>query len=93
MLWTVARKAPLSVGFLKREYWSELPCPPPEDLPDTGIESVSLMSPALAGWFFTASTTWISTLLLSPLSCSKVLYHVMSFTYPQFLYLNKFFLI
>ena len=47
-----------SVGFSSQEYWSELPCPPPGDLPDPGIEHISLMSPALAGRFFTTSTTW-----------------------------------
>ena len=41
-----------------REYWSGLPCRPPGDLPDPGIEPESLMSPALAGRFFTTSTTW-----------------------------------
>ena len=46
-LWTVARQAPLSMGFSRREYWSGLPCPPPGDLPDPGIELTSLMSPAL----------------------------------------------
>jgi len=35
-----------------------LPCPPPGDLPDPGIKLESLMSPALAGRFFTTSTTW-----------------------------------
>ena len=34
-----------------------LPCPPPGDLPDPGIKPMSLMSPALAGGFFTTSTT------------------------------------
>ena len=38
---TVAHQTPLSMGFSRREYWSELPCPPPGDLPDPGIESVS----------------------------------------------------
>ena len=38
----------LSLEFSRQKYWSELPCPPPVDLPDPGIESVSLMSPALA---------------------------------------------
>ena len=41
-----------------QEYCSELPCPPPEDLPDRGIKSTSLISPALAGGFFTTSATW-----------------------------------
>ena len=48
-LWTIARYAPLSMDFSKQEYWSGLPCPPPGDLPDPGIEPTSLMSPALAG--------------------------------------------
>ena len=36
--WTVASQAPLSMGFPKQEYWSGLPFPSPEDLPDPGIE-------------------------------------------------------
>ena len=56
-LWTVARQAPLSVGFFRQEYWSGLPCPPPGDLPDPGIEPTSLMSPALAGGFFISGAT------------------------------------
>ena len=43
-LWTVACQAPLSMGFSRQEYWSELPCPPPGDLPKPGIEPMSLMS-------------------------------------------------
>ena len=54
----VARQFPLSMGFFKQKYWSGLPCPPPGDLPDPGIELESLMSPALAGRFFTTSATW-----------------------------------
>ena len=46
--WTAARQAPLSTGVSRQEYRSGLPCPPPGDLPDPGIEPVSLMSPALA---------------------------------------------
>ena len=55
---TVARQAPLSMGFSRQEYWHGLPCPPPGDLPDLGIEPGSLMSPALSGKFFTTSATW-----------------------------------
>ena len=55
--WTIARQAPLSMGFSKQEYWSGLPCPPPGDIPDPGIKPMSLMFPALAGRFFTTSTT------------------------------------
>ena len=51
--WPVARQAPLSMGFSRQEYWSGLPFPPLGDLPNPGIESLSLASPALAGRFFT----------------------------------------
>ena len=58
-LWTVACQAPLSMGFSKQEHWSGLPCPLPGDLPDPGMEPASLMSPELAGGFFTTSaSTW-----------------------------------
>ena len=51
-LLTLACQAPLSMGFSRQEYWNGLPCPPPGDLPNPGIEPMSLMSPALAGGFF-----------------------------------------
>ena len=35
--WTVAHKAPLSVGFSRQEYWRGLPFPMPGDLPNPGI--------------------------------------------------------
>jgi len=41
------------MGFFTEEYWNGLPFPPPGDLSDPGIEAVSLVSPALAGGFFT----------------------------------------
>ena len=47
-LWTIANQAPLSMGFSRQEYWSGLPCPPPGDLPNLGIEPSSLTSPELA---------------------------------------------
>ena len=56
--WTVALWAPLSMEFSRQEYWSGLACPPPRDLPDSGIEPVSLTFPALAGGFFITSVTW-----------------------------------
>ena len=40
-LWTVAHKAPLSMEFLRQDYWTGLPGPPPGDLPDTGVEPMS----------------------------------------------------
>ena len=45
-------------GISRQEYWSRLPIPTPEDLPDPGIKSRSLASPALAGGFFTTGATW-----------------------------------
>ena len=51
--WTVALQAPLSIGFSRQEYWSGLPFPTPGHLPDPGIEPSSLVSPVLAGGFFT----------------------------------------
>ena len=56
--WTVACQAPLSMGFSRQENWSGLPFPSPGDLPDPGIEPLSVRSPALASGFFTTSTTW-----------------------------------
>ena len=38
ILWTVAHQIPLSMGFSRQEYWSGLPFPPPEDLPDARID-------------------------------------------------------
>ena len=51
--WAMAHQALLSMEFYRQEYWSGLPFPSPGDLPDSGIEPVSLVSPALAGGFFT----------------------------------------
>ena len=68
--------APLSMGFSRQEYCSGLACPPPEDLPDPGVEPVSLMSPALASGFFTISAPWevqwacrFCLIMLAHLSC------------------------
>ena len=58
ILWTVAHQAPLFMEFSRQEYWSELPCPPPRNLPDPGIKPMFLKSPALAVRFFTSNTTW-----------------------------------
>ena len=48
----LAHEAPLFMGFLRQEYWSGLPCPPPGDLPEPGIKLTFLTSSALAGRFF-----------------------------------------
>ena len=54
-LWTIAHQAPLSMGLSRQEYWRGLPCPPLWDLSDPGIEPEFLISPSLAGRFFTIS--------------------------------------
>ena len=53
--WTADYQTPLSLGFSRQEYWSMLPFPSLGDLPDPGIESVSLVSPALVGGFSTTA--------------------------------------
>ena len=53
-LWIVAHLASLSMEFSRQECWSGFPCPSPGDLSDPGFKLASLMSPALAGRFFTA---------------------------------------
>ena len=50
-LQTVIFQGPLSMGFSRQEYWSGLLCPPPEDLPDPGIEPTSPVSPVLQANF------------------------------------------
>ena len=60
-LWTVAHQAPLSMGFFRQEYWGYLP---PGDLPDPGIEPMSLTTPELPDRFFTTSTTWEAQIIL-----------------------------
>ena len=62
--WTVARQASLSIGVSRQEYWSGLPFPSPGDLPNPGIEPMSLKSLTLAGRFFITRTT-CEPLLLS----------------------------
>ena len=76
--WTVARQDPLSVGLSRQESWNGLPCPPPGDLPDPGIEPASPVSPALqAGsfllnhqgnpeWISSPQTPWSLGILLVP---------------------------
>ena len=53
--WTVACLALLSMGFSTQEYWSGQPCPPPGDLLNPGLKSMSLASPASAVGFFTTA--------------------------------------
>ena len=50
--WTVARQAPVSMGFSGKECWSVLPCPSLVELLDPGIKPASLVSPELQVDFF-----------------------------------------
>ena len=69
------------MGFFRQEeHWSEFPGRPPGDLPDPGIELVSLMFPALAGGFFTTSATW---------EAHRVIHHLFSGSSIQFSYSQK----
>ena len=63
-LWTVACQALLSMGFFRQEYINGLPCPPPGDFPNPGMEPASLF-PALAGGFFTTNNIYVYLLAIS----------------------------
>ena len=83
--WTIAHQTPLSMGFSRQEYWSRLPYPHPGDLPHPGIEPASLMSPALAGRFFTASAIFVYMCVLActhgdPHADSAIFYTMGSYT-------------
>ena len=56
-LWTVALQIPLFMEISRQGYWNQSPCPLPGNLPDPGVESTSLTSPALASGFFTSLAT------------------------------------
>ena len=62
--WTIAHQVLLSMGFPRKEYWSGLPFPPPEDLPNPGIKPMSLVAPALVGKFFIIEPPGKPTVLL-----------------------------
>ena len=83
-LWIVAHRASLSMGFSRQEYQSGLPRPPPGDIPDPGIEPVSLTSPALASRFFTTSAIWEAQVYIASISVcwSQSLSHVRLFGTP-----------
>ena len=64
-LWIVVCQAPLSMGFSRQEYWSELLCPPPRGLSNPGLKPTSLTFLALAGRFFATNATWEAPFYLS----------------------------
>ena len=73
--WTLAHPAPLSMDFPRQEYWSGLPCPPPGDLPDPGIQPAS---PALAGRFFTTEPPGKPSKILIPILKLNMSLQIMS---------------
>ena len=56
--WDCSPQSSLPMEFSQQEYWSGAPFPPLRDLPNTRIKPMSHLCLALAGWFFTTSTTW-----------------------------------
>ena len=77
--WTITCQAPLSMGFPRQEYWSGLPCPPPGDLLDPGLKPTFPMIYALAGRFFSTSSTW-GALIMPIHDLSQRKHSVLSFT-------------
>ena len=60
-IWTVAEKSTRLICLWDspdKNTGVGVPCPPPGDLPNSGIQPASLMSSALAGWFLITSATW-----------------------------------
>ena len=72
------------MGLSRQEYWNGLLCPPPGDCPTSENEPASLKSPALAGGFFTTSTTWEAPTNIIILNNDLIL-HFLLFFYHSFL--------
>ena len=85
MLWTVAHQAPLSMGFSRKQYRSELPFPTPGDLPNSGIKPVSLVSPPLASGLYHC-TTWEALLLSRRIKMRDILCHYDADIIPPILF-------
>ena len=61
-LWTAVDQDPLSTGFSKQAYWSDLPFPTPGESSQPRESNLSPDSPALVGGFFTTWATWEASL-------------------------------
>ena len=77
--WTVARQAPMAIKFYRQEYWGGFPFPTPGDIPHSGTEPTSPVSPALAGGFFTPEPPGKPT--FSSIKCYYALYNALRFNY------------
>ena len=63
--WTAARQAPLSMGFSRQEHWSGLPCPPPGDHPNSGVEPKPTSQAASSLLSYLGSPTlWFTDVLI-----------------------------
>ena len=76
---TVARLDPPSMGISRLEYWSGSPFPSPGNLPYSGIQPVSLTSPALPGRFFTTRASWESHTSVSTMQLLSIDVQVFTF--------------
>ena len=71
------------MGFFRQEHWCGLPFPTPGDLPNPGIESASLMSPALAGEFFTTAPPEKPIYMIYMICMSYIIYiHIYIYNLP-----------
>ena len=83
--WSITHQVPLSMGFSRQQYWSGLPCPPPEDLPDPGIKPTSLMSPALVGELVTPrATREVHFILCGNSICYTIIYSLHPIHVPSY---------
>ena len=78
--WTVVHQGPQSMGFSRQEYWSGLPCPPPEDCPWPRDRTCVSYVSGIVGFFTTGATreahnTWVGDIKFY----SKVIYSTLSF--------------
>ena len=80
---TVARQALLSMELYRQDSWSGLPFPIPGDLPNAGIELMSLASPELADGFFTNCVTW--EVVYQTQHLNQVMYNVFICVYTDVL--------
>ena len=81
--------------FSRQEYWRRVPFPTQQDFSDPGIEPLSLVSPALAGRFFTTGATWEAPPYYSSLtfiSSDTSNYISSSFIFPPLLSSLKFYI-
>ena len=68
-LWAVACWTPLPMGFSRQEYWSELPCPPPNDILNAGIESMSPAALALQVILYSCTTREVGIVYSKQYTC------------------------